>query len=402
MKSFLITFKPATENAKRGWPLEALQRLVRRHRAGERFQEKWRFHNRKNVSPRDRVFLLLQGKSGPAIIGYGHVTGQPEDKNSTSQMIEFEALVDPTREVLATKKDLLALDGSKSVWRTQASGIQLQERIATELEALVVGKSPRVSVKASVLNPDWTRDELILALNFYLKHRSSPPGKQSPEIIELSSVLNRLGEKLFPPGSRADTFRNENGVYMKLMNFRRLDPRYTSMGKTGLSQGAKAEEEVWAEFAGDPTRCHRVAEAIMASMYDPEVSAAWESDLDEGLQEAPEGRLLTRKHLVRERNRKLVESKRRKAMKRDGKLVCEICDFDFAIHYGIRGSGFIECHHTKPVETLAEGHKTHINDLALVCANCHRIIHRGRPWLSVADVMAIVKKEARLKGDGAP
>jgi hypothetical protein len=50
MNSFLITFKPSKENPQRGWPVEELQRLVRRHHAGERVVEEWRFHNRKDVS----------------------------------------------------------------------------------------------------------------------------------------------------------------------------------------------------------------------------------------------------------------------------------------------------------------------------------------------------------------
>jgi 5-methylcytosine-specific restriction protein A len=70
-------------------------------------------------------------------------------------------------------------------------------------------------------------------------------------------------------------------------------------------------------------------------------------------------------------------------------LACEACGFDFAAHYGDRGRGFIECHHTMPIATLAEGHKTHINHLALVCANCHRIIHREKPWLAVEEVRAL-------------
>ena len=397
MKSFLITFKPATESPDRGWPLENLQELVRRYRAGERVEDKWRFLNRKDVSLGDRVFLLLQGKNGPAIVGYGKAVGKPGGKNRKWEMIQFEALVDPTKEVFANRHDLLAIEGGKSAWRTQASGVQLQEAIATQLEALVVGKSPKPT-GASVSNPDWTRDELILALNVYLKYRPNPPGKGSPEIVGLSKTLNRLGEKLFSPEDRAGTFRNENGVYMKLMNFRRLDPQYTSEGRVGLSQGAKAEEEVWEEFAGNEVRCERVAEAIMSSLDDAEVSTAWlEPDIDEGLQEAAEGRLLTRKHLARERSRKLVESKRKQAMERYGKLVCEACGFDFPIHYGNRGNGFIECHHTKPVETLVEGHKTHINDLALVCANCHRIIHRERPWLSVDDVKVLMEEVRRKR-----
>jgi 5-methylcytosine-specific restriction protein A len=231
-------------------------------------------------------------------------------------------------------------------------------------------------------NPDWTRDELILALNVYLKHRPNPPDKASKEIIALSKTLQKLGQRLFSPSERADSFRNANGVYMKLMNFRRLDPEYTSGGKKGLSRGAKGEEEVWEEFANDPARCQAVADAIIATLDDPEAGGP-ESDLTDDIEEAAEGRLLTRKHLARERNRKLVETKRKQALKKLGKLECEVCKFDFATKYGSRGDGFIECHHTKPVATLTEGHKTHINDLALVCANCHRIIHRAKPWLSV-------------------
>jgi 5-methylcytosine-specific restriction protein A len=403
VKSFLITFKPATETPERGWPLEEMQKLVRRQRAGERVEDYWKFRNRKDVSIGDRAFLLLQGKGGPAIIGYGTVVGLPEnDDGKWAVPIQFESLVDPATEVLASREDLLALDGGQSAWHTRASGVQLRESIAAELEKLVVGTLPKPKSEEPDSNPDWTQDELILALHFYLQHRPNPPGKGSPDIIELSKALNRLGEKLFPPEDRADTFRNENGVYMKLMNLRRLDPQYTSEGKSGLSRGSKAEEEVWTEFAGDAARCRHAAEAIMASLDDPEVGTTQlGTDIgDEGVQEAAEGRLLTRKHLARERNRKLVDSKRNQALKRYGKLVCEVCGFDFAVHYGDRGNGFIECHHTKPVTTLVEGHTTHLDDLALVCSNCHRIIHRCRPWLSVSALKDLMK-EVRLKNDTA-
>jgi 5-methylcytosine-specific restriction protein A len=397
LNSFLITFKPATENPEHGWPLEELQRLVKRHHAGERVVEAWRFHNRKAVSLGDRVFLLRQGKAGPAIIGYGEVVGALEESDGAWMApVQFESIVDPTSEVLATTKDLLAISEGQRFWRIQASGVLLPETVASELEALVVGAPPKALGGMSISNPDWTRDELILALNTYLKHRPSPPGKESQEIFELSGVLNSLGEKLFPPEVRANTFRNANSVYMKFMNFRRLDPQYTSGGKTGLSRGSKADEEVWAEFGQDAPRCQLVAEAIIASLNDSEVGSVWiELDLDDGIQEAAEGRLLTRKHLARERNRQLVESKRKQAMKRNGKLVCEACDFNFAVHYGERGIGFIECHHTKPVATLVEGHKTHIDDLALVCANCHRIIHRSKPWLSIAELKTLMHEVVR-------
>jgi len=339
------------------------------------------------------VFLLNQGKNGPAIIGYGKVAGLPElESGKWRAGIQFDSLVDPTTEVLVDREDLLAINGGHRFWRTQASGVLVPESVATQLEELALGKSAKSKRRLSASNPDWTRDELILALDVYLKYRPNPPGKGSLEISELSKVLNRLGERLFPPESRADTFRNENGVYMKLMNFRRLDPQYTSEGKIGLQQGAEADQEIWGEFADDPVRCRQVAEAIRVTLDDQEVGT---TDIDDSIQEAMEGRLLTRKHLARERNRQLVESKRKQALRQLGKLTCEACGFDFAIHYGNRGEGFIECHHIKPVAALSEARKTHLDDLALVCANCHRMIHRGKPWLSIAELKALVN-EVRL------
>ncbi|GAB6158809.1 hypothetical protein JCM39194_20090 [Desulfotomaculum varum] len=45
--------------------------------------------------------------------------------------------------------------------------------------------------------------------------------------------------------------------------------------------------------------------------------------------------------------------------------------------------GYIECHHTIPISEYAKEIKTRVSDLALVCSNCHRMLHRRRPWLSI-------------------
>jgi 5-methylcytosine-specific restriction protein A len=116
-----------------------------------------------------------------------------------------------------------------------------------------------------------------------------------------------------------------------------------------------------------------------------------QEEFDDGFQEAPEGRLLTRIHLVRERNRKLVKRKLEQALKKSGRLICEVCNFDFVKSYGNHGVGFMECHHLKPVTQLSEGHQTRLEDLALICANCHRMIHRRRPWLSVVELKKMIR-----------
>ena len=237
-------------------------------------------------------------------------------------------------------------------------------------------------IKFRERDPKWVRDELILALDFYLRHKEALPSKSSREIRELSNNLRRLGEALGQV--RSDKYRNPNGTYMKLMNFLRLDPDYTSGGKVGLSRGGKEEKVVWAKYAHDPALCHKTAAAILANLKKDTASEDWADEEDE--EEAEEGKLLTRIHRSRERNRKIVNRKKKQVLRKKGELLCECCGFDFAVVYGERGEGFIECHHKKPVADLKPGTKTRLDDLALVCANCHRIIHRKKPWLTIVEL----------------
>jgi predicted HNH restriction endonuclease len=252
-------------------------------------------------------------------------------------------------------------------------------------DLLDISKSPS---RGAARNPAWSRDELLLALDLYFLNPVSPRGKQSQELIELSNLLNRMGRALGHAAS-AD-FRNPNGVYMKMMNFRRFDPAYTREGRVGLTRGNKDEEMVWKEFSGDRPRLTRVAAAIRAAVEQDNVELAQPSSDDEGA-EAPEGRVLTRLHRVRERNRKLVEQRKIKALREEGLLACDVCEFDFEKRYGKRGYGFIEAHHTKALATLIENSTTKLEDLALVCANCHRMIHAQKPWLSIEELRAILR-----------
>jgi 5-methylcytosine-specific restriction protein A len=58
---------------------------------------------------------------------------------------------------------------------------------------------------------------------------------------------------------------------------------------------------------------------------------------------------------------------------------CQACDLDFVKRYGTIGQGFIEAHHLKPISGLEEGVPVKYDvalDFAVLCANCHRMIHR--------------------------
>lgn len=108
----------------------------------------------------------------------------------------------------------------------------------------------------------------------------------------------------------------------------------------------------------------------------------------------PEGRLVERRHLARERNPALIKLAKDRALENFGRLLCACCGFDFESTYGALGTGFIEAHHIKPLSSLTTDEVvTSVEDLALVCSNCHRMLHRRRPWLGVDELQ-------KLLGDG--
>jgi 5-methylcytosine-specific restriction protein A len=233
-------------------------------------------------------------------------------------------------------------------------------------------------------NPAWTRDELILALELYFRVNPLHTSEQNPEIKALSAALNELPVHAVRPDG--EHFRNPNGVYMKLCNFLRFDPGYEG---SGLTRGNRLEEEVWNEFADDPELLAATAAAILASKGS--VSAAQvDAEVPSGEEEFPEGRLLTAVHKRRERNTAAVRRKKASVLAATGRLECEVCGFDFESVYGELGHGFAECHHTVPLSELDSAGSTRLSDLAVVCANCHRMIHRSRPVMTVGETNQIV------------
>lgn len=236
-------------------------------------------------------------------------------------------------------------------------------------------------------NPNWNRDELLLALDLYFRVPEAHGSNTHPEILALSDLLNKL--PIHSNAVAGANFRNANSVSMKLSNFMRFDPEYK--GK-GLQRGSNLEAQIWKEFVLNKETLEKIAIAIRENYSFSDISsppAEYELDDDE---EANEGRVLTRVHQARERNKKIVNQKKTKVLKETGALICEACGFNFVEKYGEIGVGFAECHHIKPVSELKIGEKTKLSDLSIVCANCHRILHRQKPWLSLLELKNLIKK----------
>jgi 5-methylcytosine-specific restriction protein A len=210
-------------------------------------------------------------------------------------------------------------------------------------------------------NPHWTRDETLLALDLFLKLAGQVPSPKAPEIRDLSNVLRSLPYHV--GAAKQLTFRNPDGVGFKLMNIRQV-----ATGK-GLGNVSNMDRLIWAEFGHRPNEVHQIASAIKAG-----IAAIGAESIPEVEQELPEGRLLTALHFRRERNPKvrkmLLDARRPEGFR------CEICDLARPSLEISMQEAMFEAHHLVPLAEAGE-RKTKLADLSLLCASCHRLIHRA-------------------------
>ncbi|WP_422861302.1 HNH endonuclease [Flagellimonas sp. W118] len=113
-------------------------------------------------------------------------------------------------------------------------------------------------------------------------------------------------------------------------------------------------------------------------------------DLTEDDISFPEGKKLLKVHILRERKPAVVLQAKKRFKEQQGSLFCEVCNFNFEEKYGDLGKDFIEAHHVIPISEMGEDYQTKISDLIMVCSNCHKMIHRYRPWLSKNQIKKLI------------
>lgn len=101
-------------------------------------------------------------------------------------------------------------------------------------------------------------------------------------------------------------------------------------------------------------------------------------------------------HLRRERSRQLSEAKRRSHRAEHGQLSCQACGVNESRLPAEIGESCFEVHHTMPLARRELATFTKLDDLALLCANCHRLIHRSSPMLSVHELTQLLARAASL------
>jgi putative restriction endonuclease len=81
-------------------------------------------------------------------------------------------------------------------------------------------------------NRNWTKNELILAFNFYLRPPFGKTCSRNNEIIQLEKLINRTSD----------------AVVLRLSNFAHIDPFHQAGGVKGLEDGAKKCQPIWNVF----------------------------------------------------------------------------------------------------------------------------------------------------------
>ena len=98
----------------------------------------------------------------------------------------------------------------------------------------------------------WTREELILALNLYLKLPFGKLHSGTPAIIHLANIIGRTS----------------GSVAMRLNNFASIDPYHQQRGIGGLPGGKKQVEPIWNEFINNKDELLFESERILAAKED--------------------------------------------------------------------------------------------------------------------------------------
>ena len=127
----------------------------------------------------------------------------------------------------------------------------------------------------------------------------------------------------------------------------------------------------------------RFAVTLMASVLPIELTTFRHADEVLGYPEGAVSQVLVNRYERDPRNR-------REAITIHGKS-CMVCSFNFEEKYGELGNEYIVVHHTVPVSQMGNDYVVDpTKDLVTLCANCHAMVHRQDPPISVEDLRKIL------------
>jgi 5-methylcytosine-specific restriction protein A len=210
---------------------------------------------------------------------------------------------------------------------------------------------------------NWTRDEVILALDLYFSSGKRNFPVTDSRVLELSELLQEL--PIVPESKRAKDFRNANGISYQLTKF-------AHSVRGSKSTIGRIFFDVYEDYQNDRVALHEVANAIRNAKKTLRAISFGNPVEQKGFRE---GALLS--HLHRH-----FETEYLKEYEEEFRLTrCSICRLDLSEVYQVGGGQLYELHLTVHPKYYSDKSRFIPDNFVVVCPNCHEALHRTRPWL---------------------
>jgi HNH endonuclease len=237
---------------------------------------------------------------------------------------------------------------------------------------------------ASLVDSSLKEVDLERKADFLDKLDAANNGKKNRLTDESASAINALLAAYDPVSNLTVVSLNHR---MEQMNFLQLpfDWERASFGHRIVQSNV---------FLREGTRSlglDGTARTLSCFWYFEPVRELWKKlsnlDVDIHSYTATEGNRRLVLHLQRERNPAIVRKKKNQAPSLD----CEVCGFSFGQAYGNLAKLYCEVHHLVPLSEIEHVTQTRLEDLAILCANCHRVAHLRNPPYTLNEIKSMLK-----------
>jgi predicted HNH restriction endonuclease len=400
-------------------------RVVRATESGKPFCTRWSMGKRKDIAKGDRVFFARTG-ADRGIVGAGHTTSlRLPDKpgyRKNRVRVSFDTLLSP-EEALPIKELVKAkIDGP---WKAlRASGLQVPSESATAIEELwhrhlkKIGRSSsRRATEDPVLQgePAEAPERRYYSVNtdgahskseeyMLRKHRAAAFYKpwmykiddikkgdivflyqNEVGIIAVGKASGRIAEEPCIHGKHRDPKKGNKQHSIDLLDFKVVDPPIPAQEIREISEDA---EGIGVIVRG--TVVH-IRPGTGINLYRRAKSSRLPSlnstKTQEQINAVLEGNAYPAEAMFRKRNRALIDAAKRQS---DGK--CCVCGFSFVEEYAGLTNGCLVAHHVKPIGKRKRATKTKLDDIDLLCPNCHTVVHTEDPPLTAAKLRTMLAR----------
>jgi 5-methylcytosine-specific restriction protein A len=370
MNSFLLTWNPERYSE------QDLNAWLDDYDAGREFN--WNITAHRQAKEGDYVFFYKQGPAPNGIFAAGTISGPPTQSDNLEDdrwyfPIEFLRKVKPWEQFLLTRDECLEfftpqqLSAQASGYPTRLSQPRLEEllaQIGSDEKPLTVEELQAALVAVNLTD----REKRALIALWQLPDSAGTAEQVATQagfthFVEANNCIGIIGNKLAKYFNQLKPGQEEPG-YSFIADGEWLDGHFVWYLMEDICEAI--EQLGWVEpVLPLEARAYHEGEIALVNLTRYERSPA----------------------------------AREAALKAHG-YVCSACGFDFEAVYGERGRHFIEVHHLEPLNETTYPRDTDPEcDLRPVCSNCHRIIHRGQPMLSIEQMREIIEQNRFVASD---